>query len=628
MLKYAKLMKNIKFLQKIHLRLLILIVIYSIILASSMWAAWQLRFDFNIPEMSMPIVWYSICWIVPLKLLIFAFTSQYAGLLSYFGVRDLIKLFLGLTGASLLIGILWLLISNNEFIPPRGVILIDYVIAIMGISSIRLIVRLKRENKRKNGSNFNNFKEIGIVGAGYTGANLVKNLSELRSINKIPIYFFDDDLTKINSQLHGIPIIGKPEILLDDDFKHNLKELIIALPSQCGRRIKEVINIANQAAIPCKIIPSTADLTAGRVQVSKLRKVEIQDLLQRDSVVLEMDNIRNLIENKIVLITGGGGSIGSELCRQVLSYGPRRLLIVEQCEISMFEIQQELFDMGYENIFDSLIADILDSDRMESIFQRYSPDLVFHAAAHKHVSLMESQPSEAIRNNTLGTICVADLSIRYSVKQFLMVSTDKAINPTSVMGASKRLAELYIQCLSANQTITKFQAVRFGNVLGSSGSVVPIFERQIEEGGPVTVTHPEVTRYFMTIPEAVSLILQSASQANGGEIFVLDMGMPVKIVDMARNLIELHGFKSGDDIEIVFTGLKPGEKLYEELSLQAESLEKTDHPKIMRFITKLDAPNELRENIMGIKNSLNGMEPDQIKIKLKEHIPEYTPFLN
>jgi len=304
------------------------------------------------------------------------------------------------------------------------------------------------------------------------------------------------------------------------------------------------------------------------------------------------------------------------------------LLLIEQCEIQIFAIQQELIELGHQNIIVPLVSNVLDIQRIESIFKRYKPDLVFHAAAHKHVSLMELQPSEAFRNNTQGTIAIAEIAVRHGVNHFLLISSDKAINPTSVMGATKRLAEIFIQSLSeSNDTHTKFMAVRFGNVLGSSGSVVPIFEKQIDEGGPVTVTHPEVTRFFMTIHEAVGLILQAASRANGGEIFVLDMGNSIKIVDLARQLIELHGYESGRDIEIVFTGLKPGEKLFEEISHKGENLKQTKHSKILRFISEPVKLPEIRRQIQEIEENLHNLEPDQIKLRFKKVIPEYQPYL-
>jgi len=500
----------------------------------------------------------------------------------------------------------------------------------MGLASIRLAVRLYRERTRNLGGHHNaKSYHVAIVGAGHSGANLAKDLFMRKGLGLQPKYFFDDNPEKHKSQLHGIPILGKAEILLDIDFKHGLKKLIIALPTASGRRIKEVVNIANKAGLTCEIVPSIEELTTGRVRVSKLRKVQIQDLLRRDPVQLQTGNTKKLIQNKVVMVTGAGGSIGSELCRQIAYCNPSRLLLIEQCEVQMFPIERELSRLGYDSVFVTIISDILDEGRMESIFQRYKPNLIFHAAAHKHVSLMEQQPAEAFRNNTMGTIMMANMAVRHAVEHFLLVSTDKAINPTSVMGVTKRLAEVYMQSLhKANNSSTNLMAVRFGNVLGSSGSVVPIFEKQIDDGGPVTVTHPEVTRFFMTITEAVGLVLQAATLAKGAEIFVLDMGEPVKIMDLAHQLIELHGHKAGRDIEIEIIGLKQGEKLFEEISHKIENLVETNHPQILRFVSEPIKLAEFRRQIQEIEENLHHLEPDQIKKLFQKIVPEYSPFLN
>ncbi|MDA7676453.1 polysaccharide biosynthesis protein [bacterium] len=613
------------------LRKLVLIVIYIFGLLFSLQVAWQFRFDFSVPKIHQHTVMISAIWIVPLKLILLALTRQYSGLLRYFSVWDLARLFVAIASSSVIIGALWLVMSESgSFIPPRGVILIDFVVSFLGLASIRLIIRLYRENQDNSvlvkGVKL---KQVGIVGAGYSGASLAKELFVRKGLGLETKCFFDDNTEKRNSHLHGVPILGKPEVLLDTDFNHGLDRLIIALPTASARRIKEVVNIANKVGLTCETVPSIEELTTGRVRVSKLRKVQIQDLLQRDSVQLQTINIKKLIDNKVVMVTGAGGSIGSELCQQIPSYNVKRLLLIEQCEVQMFRIEQELVERGYKNNIVPLVVNILDVKRMESIFKRYKPDLVFHAAAHKHVHLMENQPAEAFKNNTRGTIAMAELAVRNGVEKFLLVSTDKAINPTSVMGATKRLAEIFLQSLhAANDTPTEFMVVRFGNVLGSSGSVIPIFEKQINEGGPVTVTHPDVTRYFMTIPEAVGLILQAMSQAKGGEIFVLDMGKSIKIIDLAHQLIELHGHKPGEGIEIVFNGLKPGEKLYEEISCEGENLEKTDHPKILRFVSEPVKLAEIRRQIQEIEENIHQLQPEQIKLRFKKVMLEYQPYLS
>jgi FlaA1/EpsC-like NDP-sugar epimerase len=368
--------------------------------------------------------------------------------------------------------------------------------------------------------------------------------------------------------------------------------------------------------VQCKTVPSLDQLALGQVRVSQLRNVEVQDLLGREKVELETENIRLALHDKVVLVTGAGGSIGSELCRQIATYSPARLLLVDRSEPQVFQIQQELIGLGHGERITPLVADILDLARMEEIFSRFHPGVVFHAAAHKHVPMMEFQPGEAIKNNSLGTARLADMACEFDVERFILISSDKAINPTSVMGATKRLAEMYIQTLYAARTNhTKFMAVRFGNVLGSSGSVIPLFQKQIAEGGPVKVTHPDMTRYFMTIPEASMLVLQSATQGTGGEIFVLDMGKPVKIVDLARQMIEL-------------SGLKPGEKLFEEISRGGERFVSTTHPKILRFVSPPVDLGEIQKNMHRLGASLYQLEPEHLKQLLKEAVPEYEPNAN
>jgi FlaA1/EpsC-like NDP-sugar epimerase len=375
-------------------------------------------------------------------------------------------------------------------------------------------------------------------------------------------------------------------------------------------------------------VPSIYELTTGQADVAHLRPVELKDLLGRDQVLLESNEIQRVLQDKVVLVTGAGGSIGSELCRQIAAYGPQRLLLLEQSEVQLFQIEQELFNLGYGARIVPLIADLLDYPRVEQIFLQFKPQVIFHAAAHKHVPMMELQPGEAIKNNSLATMQLAEIAQNNNTDSFVMISTDKAINPVNVMGASKRLAEICVQSLhAAKPQGTRFMAVRFGNVLGSSGSVVPLFNKQIAAGGPVTVTHPEVTRYFMTIPEAVGLVLQSATQGQGGEIFLLDMGKPVKIVDLARQLIELSGRVPDKDIRIEFTGLRPGEKLFEELSYEGEHISQTTHPKIYRLECQAAPLREVRQILNELVCQSDLVDRIEIKRLLKKAVPEYQPQL-
>jgi FlaA1/EpsC-like NDP-sugar epimerase len=466
-----------------------------------------------------------------------------------------------------------------------------------------------------------------------------------------PVMFFDDDVTKHGRLVHGVPVVGRPEAIANARDVASLSKAVIAMPSASAKRIREVVLLCTEHGLKVETLPSLEELASGRVRASRIRPVEVQDLLGRDAVNLDSAGIRQSIENRTVLVTGAGGSIGSELCRQIAVLNPQRLLLVEQAEGALFLIEQELNELGFRGVIVPLVGDILDGERMEFIFSRYEPEIVFHAAAHKHVYLMERQPAEAIRNNVLGTRQLAKIAASHGVDAFILISTDKAINPTSVMGATKRLAEIQLMAMGAandahdgdgestlqrtqssrarrrrkNGGSTKFMAVRFGNVLGSSGSVIPIFKRQIANGGPVTVTHPDVTRYFMTIPEAVGLVLQSFVLGKGGEIFVLDMGQPVKIVDLARQMIELSGFRPGEDIEITFTGLKPGEKLFEELQHHTEAYAATEHPRIMRFTSgAMFSESGVRE----LQQRLYEMDSNELKAILKRLVPEYMPFLD
>ncbi|MAT10474.1 MAG: capsule biosynthesis protein CapD [Rhodopirellula sp.] len=621
-------MKELKNFYIKYKKLFFLLLLYSFGSFCCYFISWQFRFDFNPPSSYRNDLFYSSIWIIPIKLTMLFLANQFSGLLAYFSIRDLIKLFFATTSSSLVVMLAsFLLINDLNYIPPRGVVLIDYILSFMGLSGLRLMIRLYREQLRDKEYKGSKFLNVAIVGAGYAGSNIAKEMLMTKKYELKPVVFFDDDPSKINSQLHGIPILGEPDLILTGDFEYKLDKIIIALPSSAVKRTREIVQIANRSNIECEIIPSIRDIASGKIQISKLRKIQIQDLLQRDVIDLNTEKIISHVKNQTVLVTGAGGSIGSELSRQLANFGAMSVILVDRSEGAVFNIQKELQSDGLVNTV-PIVADILDELRMDFIFKSFRPKIVFHAAAHKHVYLMENQPSEAIKNNTIGTKKLIDLSIKNNVSHFLLISTDKAINPTSVMGATKRLAEIYLKSVAAsNVSRIKLMAVRFGNVLGSSGSVIPIFEEQISNGGPVTVTHPDVTRYFMTIPEAVGLVLQAGAQSNGGEIFVLDMGEPVKIVDLAKQLIELHGYNLGKNIEIKFIGLKPGEKLFEELSHRAENLAPTDHPKILRLISDVDKSAALVLKKYNYFENSHNMEPLQIKVKLNELIPEYKPYI-
>jgi FlaA1/EpsC-like NDP-sugar epimerase len=406
----------------------------------------------------------------------------------------------------------------------------------------------------------------------------------------------------------------------------DIREAIIAMPSAPPKRLGEIVRFLRRSQLQFRTVPSLNQLALGQVKVSQLRNVEVQDLLGREKVELETKSIRLALQDRVILVTGAGGSIGGELCRQIAAYHPGHLLLLDRAEPNVFQIEQELIALGHSLHIMPLVADIQDRARMGDLFERFRPQVVFHAAAHKHVPLMEHQPCEAVQNNTLGTAQLAELSLACGVERFILISTDKAINPSSVMGAAKRLAEMYIQALgAANPGKTKFMAVRFGNVLASSGSVIPVFQRQIAEGGPVKVTHPEMMRYFMTIPEAAMLVLQSAVQGSGGEIFVLDMGKPIRIVELARQMIELSGLRPDADIQIEFVGIRPGEKLFEEIAYRDENLTPTSHPKIRRFLSQPADLGQVRETLQRLRANLHQTEADQFKRLLQQSVPEYSP---
>lgn len=608
-------------------RSLALFALYGIVLFLAHWFAFELRFDFAVPQgyqEQRALIWI---WELPVKLSILALFGQFSGLLSYYSVPDLLRTVSGIAVGSMIV-------YSLRFPPlslpgdPRGVELLDFLLAAVGVAGLRLSLRMVRERYIGGDSRGTRRRRVAIIGAGDVGANLARELLTRRGMGLEPVAFFDDDPSKWRSRVHGIPVIGRPEMLAQQDLNLRLVEAIIAMPSAPARRVGEVVRVLHAARLKFETVPSIEQLATGKVKVSKLRSVEIQDLLGRAPVRLETENIRQILVDRVVAVTGAGGSIGSELCRQIASFNPKRVLLIEQSEVQIFLIEQELVDMGYGGLMLPLVADILDEPRMRYIFSRFQPEVVFHAAAHKHVPMMENQPSEALKNNSFGTAQLARLALEYNVDRFILISTDKAINPTNVMGASKRLAEVYVQSLNAaNPDRTKLMAVRFGNVLGSSGSVIPTFKKQIEAGGPVKVTHPEVTRYFMTIPEAVGLVLQSAALGSGGEIFVLDMGTPVRIVDLARQLIELSGLRPDEDIEIEFTGLRPGEKLYEEISHEGENFVPTPHSKIMRFISTPPPYDEVCKFFARLSTQVHAAERTQLKLMVKEMVPEYKPYL-
>ena len=504
--------------------------------------------------------------------------------------------------------------------PIEGVLMLDLFTTIMLLSGVRMVVRLYHEEFFSEHRGI--VRRFLIVGAGNAGEALLREMIRRRDSQYEVVGFVDDDPAKRDTEINGIPVLGTVDDLPSICKKWSIDEIAIAIPSANRTQLRRVVQVCQGTKIRFSTVPSLMDIAAGKLQVSQMRDVDINDLLGRDVVNLDMEQIRVFLKDKVILVTGAGGSIGSEMCRQVCAFEPRKLLLLEQAENPLFFIERELRSSFPMMPLESIIADITDRVRMDQLFGYYRPQLVIHAAAHKHVPLMEQNPGEAIKNNIVGTRTVANAADAFGAECFVMISTDKAVNPTSIMGSSKRVAEMYIQDLNETSK-THFVTVRFGNVLGSNGSVVPIFKQQIAAGGPVTVTHPEMRRYFMTIPEASQLVLQAAAMGQGGEIFVLDMGEPVKIVDLARELITLSGFRPGEDIEIEFTGLRPGEKLFEELSIEGENMVPTRHPKIAVWKNIPKDRETLRIGIERLLKVAHSQDRSQIIRVLKEVVPNF-----
>jgi FlaA1/EpsC-like NDP-sugar epimerase len=610
-------------------RLVALLVAYSAILFLSLVFALLLRFDFQVGPEYWERFWKSIVWMLPLKLVALGFFGQFRTLLTYFSLPDAKHIAAALGISALVATAAWFALRGTDVI-PRGVIVSDMVISFLGLTAFRTSLRVYREKLAApaDGGVPSRKRRTAILGAGSAGAALLRDIQGRQGLGLDVVCFIDDDRAKIGGTIHGKQVLGPTRKLAALVEELDLQKIIIAMPTAKPAVIKRLVEQINALGIDHDILPSVAQLLHRQVTVSHLRRVDPEDLLGRESVALDHEGINALIKGKVVMITGAGGSIGSELCRQIAEQNPARLILVERSEPALFAIEQELLGSHRHVDLVACASSVCDEESISRIFTQQRPQLVFHAAAHKHVPLMENQPAEALRNNSIGTEIVARLASLNGTAKFILVSTDKAVNPTNVMGASKRLAELLLEQKSASETGCAFAAVRFGNVLGSSGSVVPTFRRQIATGGPLTVTHPEVTRYFMSIPEAVGLILQSALQAKGGEIFVLDMGEPVKIIDLARQMIELSGFKPEEDIKIEFTGLRPGEKLYEEPIHEMENIESTSHPKVRKLRNnRFNGSEDLVAELHTIYREEAG-DSACLKTWLAAKIPEYRNGLD
>ena len=575
-------------------RFFVLLLTYAVVLITSTWVAYGLRFDFAIPEAHQEHFQGLWPWIWSAKLLILMSAGQFSSLLSYFSLPDLKKMATAMALATLLVLGLWQLSTPFNSM-SRGVIVLDGVFSFLGLAACRLVFRLLRQGIPDTTSP--KLRHVGIVGAGDVGAALAREL-QIRGRLK-PVVFFDDAKHKAGTQVHGIPVKGPLETM-DDSDAPQIDEMIIAMPLASGTRINSIVTFLGKKEIQCRTIPSLSQLAAGEMTTA-LRPVEVGDILGRETTDLVPEGLRDFYLHETVLVTGAGGSIGSELCRQLVRFGVARLILLERSESSLFDIHSEL--NGKIDCIPELV-DITDSEGLRNVLLEHRPNVVFHAAAFKHVGLLESNPAMAVQNNILGTHTLAQLAREESVDRVILISTDKAVSPTNVMGATKRVAEKLFEGHALETNKTRFVSVRFGNVLGSSGSVVPIFQRQIEAGGPVTVRDAEVTRYFMSIPEAANLVLCGGMLGENGDRFILDMGEAVKIIDLARQMIRLSGKEPEKEIGIKITGLGPGEKRSELLHYPDEELKETAHAKILRVQgPSLDAVawNQLQSQLSLIK---------------------------
>ena len=606
-------LKNTRFLQKAVLIIVdILIIIGAAVLG---------YISVEKGNLSLSTVGFWALCNVTATVIIFSILGLYDVVFSYVGLPDIFKNIL----ASFFLGVLNFIfsISTGQAIITLGMVLVYILLfaclTILARTGKRIFHFVKRYFEDKT----DNKKKIMVIGGGEAGEMLIKDMQRSDRFDYKPVCIVDDNPEKLGKYISGIKVAGTTENVVEIAQQFEIEEIFITMPSISKKRVSEVVNLCKDCGCPVKILPGMFQLTSGQISVSALRDVDVQDLLGRDQVDVNLDEIMGYIENKVVLVTGGGGSIGSELCRQIASHNPKQLIVLDIYENNAYELEQELKRAYPDLNLLTLIASVRDMPKMESVFEKHRPQIVFHAAAHKHVPLMETSPNEAVKNNVFGTLNVAKCADKHEVETFVQISTDKAVNPTNIMGATKRICEMIIQTIGRHSEKTKFVAVRFGNVLGSNGSVIPLFKKQIAEGGPVTVTHKDIIRYFMTIPEAVSLVLQAGAYAKGGQIFVLDMGEPVKIYDLAENLIKLSGYEPGVDIDIVVTGLRPGEKLYEERLMKEEGLQKTANGLI-----NIAKPIELDEdNLWSMLKKLDvetHNETEEMKPLVKELVPTYT----
>ena len=607
-----------------RLRTLAVFIIQVLLIAGAFALAFLVRFDFVLTTKYQQTLLVLLPALLGIKLIVFWRMGLFHGWWRYVSMADLILIFKANLFASLGFVTYAVLVYRLQNI-PRSVLVLDAVFCFLMIAGVRFVTRAFRENylpmplsKRVTKT------RVLVIGAGDAGQAIVREIRQNPRLHLNVVGYVDDDVKKQGIFFQGVKVLGQQDKLARICRKKLVEEVIIAIPSATGSQIRGILEKCQEAGVKSKTLPGVGDLIDGRVSVQNIRDVDLEDLLGREAIVLEVERIRAYLKEKRVLISGAGGSIGSEICRQVARFQPDQLILLDNAETPLFNIERELIEHYPDIPLVPVIGDIRYRARVEAVFHQYRPEVVFHAAAYKHVPMMEFNPAEAVNNNVRGTQILADAAHESSVETFVMISTDKAVNPTNVMGASKRAAEIYVQGLAAKSR-TRFVTVRFGNVLGSSGSVVPIFKEQIAKGGPVTVTHPEVTRYFMTIPEATQLVLQAGSMGKGGEILLLDMGKPVKILTLAEELVRLSGLRPYEDIDIVFSGLRPGEKLYEELLLSGEGITPTTHASIMVAQAAQYDQAVLQEKLERMYAATRIMDRPGTVAILKEIVPEFRP---
>lgn len=626
-------------------RTALVVLAHAVLFALALLAAFLLAYNFHfvVHPTEEDYVWFYDLYLpllalaLPVKLWVFHWTRQYQGSWRYVGLRDLFGVISASLGGTFLFLSAYFVLENiwqattghtlidtwpRPNLPQSSVFSLDLAATIAMVAAAKILVRFYYEDIQPQRAV--NPRRALICGAGDAGEAVLREILRMRRERCLCVGFLDDDAPQLHGRIHDVEILGRTSQIREICKKFNIEEVLIALPKATPKMIRSLVERCEGTGVLFRTMPAVSDVIEGRVQVSRIRNVDIADLLGREPVELDAEQIGGQLRGKRVLVTGAGGSIGSEMCRQIAAFGPRRLILVEQAENNLFEIDRELRAACPGLDIVPYVADITDRGRIKALFEQERPAAVFHAAAHKHVPMMEINPGEAVKNNIGGTIVVADACLGNGVEKMVMISTDKAVNPTSIMGCTKRVAEMYVQGLTG-AGVTQFVTVRFGNVLGSSGSVVPIFQEQIARGGPVTVTHPDMTRYFMTIPEAAQLVLQAGTMGKGGEIYMLHMGEPVRIVDLARDMITLSGMRPETDVEIVFCGRRPGEKLFEELLSVGEDVGDTSHPKIMIWKHRPEDLGAVRRGVERLTAMADGAADGEIQAELKRIVPEYSP---